>query len=595
MRLKTICTLLVVSLGYGCSCDEQTIAVEYRPAAEQLLRASMALRGVRPSLEEFQQVETNPDALGDIIDTWLSGEAFGQTIRDMHAEQLKFRSDLYDDIPPALGSLAYSNRYEMVEAIFEGPLVLVEDIVRSGQPYTEIVTSSTLRTNAVGSDLWGTPFEPNGAEWQSYTPTDGRPAWGVLSDNAMWLRHVSNGGNYQRARANAVAEALLCESFLTRDIPLSDDVDLSNDLEVANALKDQAECVACHQSLDPLGGFLSGFLSRAPPGAVRDININSEGCLPVKDMDLNNLNSPRAIIDGALCYPLEMWLGSLEIPEEFQNLNPLNEWERVDLRAPGYYGMGTDQSQLGSYIAQDPRFLACTVKRFYSYLTQTDMDAMPLQTQGELLKVFEESGLDARELAKAVVLSEPFKAKALSDGRDVVSLQSIRPEQYARFIEDLTGFKWIVDLDGLPNPECPDANCFGEANLAVSDDFGFRIMAGGMDGFRSLSPTHTVTPTKVLVMGKYAAEAAGFVVQVDENFSSFFTQVSKDTTDETAIRSQLQELHLRILGESVLADSESITDTYELFEAALSNHGKAEDAWKVVLTAMFQDPAVMFY
>ena len=239
--------------------------------------------------------------------------------------------------------------------------------------------------------------------------------------------------------------------------------------------------------------------------------------------------------------------------------------------------MGTDQSQLGSYIAQDPRFLACTVKRFYSYLTQTDMDAMPLQTQGELLQVFEESGLDARELAKAVVLSEPFKAKALSDGRDVVSLQSIRPEQYARFIEDLTGFKWIVDLDGLSNPDCPDANCI-EANLAVSDDFGFRLMAGGMDGFRALSPTHTVTPTKVLVMGRYASEAAGFVV--DRNFSSLLTQVSDDTTDETAIRNQLQELHLRILGESVLADSESINETYELFQMALSNNGNAKTAWK---------------
>ena len=118
-------------------------------------------------------------------------------------------------------------------------------------------------------------------------------------------------------------------------------------------------------------------------------------------------------------------------------------------------------------------------------------------------------------------------------------------------------------------------------------------MAGGMDGFKSLAPTHTITPTKVLVMREYAAEAAGYVVKY--NFSALLTQVSKDTTDETAIRSQLQELHLRILGESVLADSESINDTYELFEAALSNNGNAEDAWMVVLTAMFQDPTVMFY
>ena len=64
----------------------------------------------------------------------------------------------------------------------------------------------------------------------------------------MWLRHVSNGGNYQRARANSVAEALLWESFLTRDIPLGDDVDLADDDAVSNALYNQPECIACHQS-----------------------------------------------------------------------------------------------------------------------------------------------------------------------------------------------------------------------------------------------------------------------------------------------------------------------------------------------------------
>lgn len=593
MRLKTICILLVVSLSYGCSCDEQTIAdLELRPASEQLLRASMALRGVRPSLDEFQQVENNPDALGGIIDTWLSGEAFGQTIRDMHAEQLKFRSDLFDDLPPPIGALNYSNQYDVIEAVYEGPLVLVEDIVRSGQPYTEIVTSRTLRTNSVGADLWGAAFDTNGAKWQSYTPTDGRPAWGILSDNAMWLRHVSNGGNYQRARANSVAEALLCESFLTRDIPLGDDIDLSDDNAVSEALYNQPECIACHQSLDPLGGFLSGFLSRAPAGDLA--LLNSTNCTPIADMDLGNINSPREIIDGAFCYPLEMWLGSLELPDEFQDLNPLNQWEQVGLRAPGYYGMGTDQSKLGSYIAEDPRFLACTVKRFYSYLTQTNMETMPLQTQGELLKVFKESGLDARELAKAVVLSDPFRAKALEDGRDIVSLQSIRPEQYARFIEDLTGFRWIVDVDGATGTgNCQTAACTGEADMAQSDIFGFRLMAGGMDGVKSLAPTHTVIPTKVLVMARYAAEAAGYVV--DENFSSLLTQVTAETTDETAIRNQLQELHQRILGESVLADSESVSETYELFESSLSNNGNAERAWKVVLNAMFQDPSVMFY
>ncbi|MEL6180903.1 MAG: hypothetical protein AAFS10_18225, partial [Myxococcota bacterium] len=58
--------------------------VQYLSPTDHLVRASMALRGVRPSVEELETVRANPDALPGVVDTYIESEAFGTTIRDMH-------------------------------------------------------------------------------------------------------------------------------------------------------------------------------------------------------------------------------------------------------------------------------------------------------------------------------------------------------------------------------------------------------------------------------------------------------------------------------------------------------------------------------
>jgi len=585
----------------GCKDDPQdsgAIETRLRPASDRLTRASMALRGVRPTTDELRSVQADPSALDGLIDGWLTSEAFADTIRDMHAEQLRIRSDL-DEIPPPVGALDGYTFADTFEAMNEAPLRLISDVVISGRPYTDIVRTDELWTNAVGAAMWGYDHDPSGEAWQQVSIGDDRPVAGVLSDGGLWIRHRSAGGNANRGRANAVASALLCSDFLTRDIAVSGDVDLSDPAQVAAAVRANPECIGCHQALDPLAAFWYGWFTAPLSSGI--IGSHDSGCGDVAQPDIDDR------IAQALCYPLDLWWsdvtfysGGAEITYDLLD----DYWlGALDLREPLYYGLGDDPQKLGEYIAEDPRFATCAVERFYSFLTQTEPSEVPAQTRAELLTAFSESGSDARELARAVVTSDPVISTTPlpGDDRERVGLSMVRPGQYARMIEDLTGFTWAVNADDFgcesDGCRCRDGLCPGDVDLAKTDAFGFRAMAGGMDGFKVLGSHHDPTPTRLMVYDRYAAEAAAHVVGSDLGGGAprLLTMVSATDTDEATVRAQLTELHLRIHGLFEADAAAEIDASWALFSAALADTGGASGAWEVVLTAMLQHPRALFY
>ena len=91
---------------------------------------------------------------------------------------------------------------DIVYGISEAPLKLIEDIVLRDAPYTEIVTAQSTLTNEVGAIIFGQDWDPSGEEWQVTTWGDARPVAGILSESALWLRHISDGSNYHRGRAS---------------------------------------------------------------------------------------------------------------------------------------------------------------------------------------------------------------------------------------------------------------------------------------------------------------------------------------------------------------------------------------------------------
>ena len=626
MRLVAAALLL-------CACGDDRPPVEpdssltpLDPVA-RLVRASEAVRGIRPSLEEIELVQAAPEALDHLVDTWLASPEFAATIRDMWAEILLMRNDTFNQLP-VLGlfleppytddpdvarnnpDLILADIEHLYQGTVEEPLKLIEHVVMNDLPFTEIVTAQYMLTDDVTATMYGVPYDYDLGGWQISEWPDARPRAGLLSSAQLYRRWESDGSNFNRGRANMVGSRLLCEPFENRDIQILQGINVADEDEVAQAVLTKPECVACHQSLDSLGAYFWGYKKLIHRNYVadshQDYDCGFDWAPDVKYVDGKFPEFGMSYLPADYCYPLTQYTPSDE-----------DDWMEWGLRAPSYYGTpARDLAEVGQLIADDPRFSMCMAKQFFGYLSQMDTDAVPFDIAAELQDVFESSGFDAKALVKAAVLNPQFGALGYTDETNPVpGLRTIRPEQYARTVEDLTGYRWWGDGDPMVAVEptkkiCMSPQysndvarfgsmCWNDVDLSVSDVYGFRSMAGGVDGKVVLRPTRSVTPTKTLVMGQLAADAAGSVVDSDFAVPAaerrLLTGVEGDTTDETSIRNQLVVLHARILGEIVPADSEVVTSSFELFTLGQQTAGAPAGGWKLVLTALLQDPRMMFF
>lgn len=565
-------------------------ALVYLDDLDYLMRASMALRGVRPSPGEIAAVEADPSQLDAIVDGYVESPEFLEVMADLHAEMLLLRTDSVPQLP-ALGALSHSSAGEIYERGTAEPLKLVAYIIDNDRPYTEVVTADYLLTDELNAIMWGLDYDPEGPEWQLTWYKDGRPPAGLLSSAEMMVRHQSNAANFHRGRANMVARTFLCEDFDVRDIAIDGGIDIADELEVANAVMTNPSCVNCHQALDPLAAYFWGFRDFI---SARQIGVAySAGC----SWDYSGGATPGmglSYLPGHYCYPLQQYTPTDE-----------DNWADWGLRPPAYYGQpAEDLADVGQLIADDPRFSQCMAKRFFAWFAHLEPEDVPIETAVALQLAFEESGFDAKALSKAVIAHPSFRSFASTDpegGPLTAQMRAIRPEQYARTVEDLTGYRWWAYVD---SPTCANGSdgsqCWGEVDLSNSDLYGFRAMSGGIDGYWAVRPTHQSTPVKLLVTGQIAANAAGWVV--DEDFAQpdpaarrLLTLVAPDTTDEEAIRAQLAELHRRILVEPVAPDGPEVDASFELFSAALASRDDPAAAWKVTLIGLLQDVRMLWY
>jgi hypothetical protein len=539
--------------------------------AEQLTRASLSLRGMGPRAEELAFITAHPDALAEAVSVYAESDAFLDVVADLHAERWLTRIDARPTLPAA-GVLGGVERTWVASALAEAPLNLVMAVVAEDRPYTDILTTEETRVDEVLALLYGLPYDTEGPSWQWSTYQDGRPTAGVLSGNGLWFRHISANTNKHRARAAFFADAFLCEDLAGRDVSVVGELDLTDPAQVASAVSGDPACVACHQTLDPLAALFSGF---------RRYVLGSEVTAAME----NGCEGETA----DLCYPLG-----------FYNVGQERAWARDGLRPPGYFGLpAADLTELGERVAQDRRFATCTVRNLVSYFGQVEREAVPRAWVDELADDFVSGGFDLRQLAADIVLSPAFVASGTGVGSAfVVPALTMRPSQFARTVEDRTGFTWTVDGS---SEGCADApgGCWGTVDLMRSDRFGFRMLAGGVDGYDVMWPVHTPTPGKLLVLREFAAEAAHELVESDfgrpPEQRVLLGEVERTTTREEAVRSQLVQLHRVILGETLHPDSLELVATLGLFTLARGQREDATEAWKVVVAALFQDPLMVLY
>ncbi|MEO8703685.1 MAG: DUF1585 domain-containing protein [Kofleriaceae bacterium] len=526
---------------------------------EHLNRASMALRGQRPSIDELRAVDADPEALPGIVDRYLATPEFGATIRELHNETLLMRLEtsqfMFPSKPPF--DRMTMTAVEM-NTIWEEPLRLIEDVVMSDEPYTKIVTADYTMANATSSVVWGLPAHAGPPEtWTRTHYSDDREAGGVLATNALYQRWRSAGANFNRGRANMISRTLLCHDFTSSDIAVDTSVDLSDPDAVSAAVVANPACAGCHQTLDPLASYSFAFDRKIAPAQIDSYPVTNYRARDVED------------------------------------------WKTKNKRPPGFFGQpAAGLAGLGLAIADDPRFARCTATRFASFLTEVPQPQLSREWIARLQRELVASNFDAKALVKAIVMSDEFRVSHHDDpaaAEAVVGALKVRPEQLDRMLRSVTGFDWSTtsteELRKVP---------YGTSNLLQSDFIGFRVLAGGIDSYFVTSPVHTMTATSSLVASAAAAAAADFVVEHDAAAApgdrTLFVAASLDSVDPVEIRAQLVHLHARIYGELVASDAPEVDTSYALYTEALAIAGNdRRRAWKLTLIGMLTNFTSLFY
>lgn len=547
--------------------------------ARLAVRTSMAVRGHLPSLAELEAVDADPSALSDLIDVWLESPAFLEVVKDYHAELLLVRADGIDPLP-ALGPLEGTPLSKVFAAHSEEPLELVGHLVAEHRPYGQILQSNTMWTNETLATLYGLAWDPTGPAWQETTWSDLRPRAGLLSSAELWRRHESAGSNFQRLRANFLADAFLCESFANRDIVVGAEVTISDELAVSEAVQTDPGCVACHQGLDPLASFLWGFHGRFKGNFTA--RAYADGCDATWDADAPTDEPP-----SSFCYPIRGYL-----PEA------RHDWATWNLRPPAFYGQpGDDLTDLGAMMVDDPRFALCAARRWSAWLTQREPDDVGFAEVVRLRDAFVDADLELRALVRAIVTQPSF---ALAEGGDdAIPLLLVRPEAYARTLEAETGFAWRATQDAPGcerGTEAYGSTCWGEVDLMRSDRFGYRSMFGGVDGNLVTRPTHTATPTRELVGTRFALEAAAYAFDHDRAAVAADRRLLPAPDDASAVTTTLTGLLRRFLGDPPSDDTvAAFVRLWNDAHARATAEGDGDPlrrAWVLTLAAVFLDPAL---
>lgn len=354
-------------------------------AARVLSRASLDLRGVRPSEEDLLRAMGDPLALDALVAAYGRDERFEDRVREWMAPAWLTRTEA-ELVDSFSFDLSVDQRAKLVRSAGEEPLRVVARIAAEDLPVEEMVLGDWTMVDHTLASLWPVRTS-DGPGWRTATWTDGRPAAGALATTGTWWRYDSNEANANRKRANAVSRILLCDDYLARPVDFDRTAgQLSDDFE--ERTQEDPNCATCHATLDPLASYLYGFWFYAYGGP------------------------------DVLTYH----------PERERT------WADVTGVAPAYFGSpGSSLADLGAEIARDPRFERCAAQRVAEPLLRRTVEEAELDGFEDALR----GGGTLRSAVEAVLASEAYRSPSEARLPD--------PALLGTAIAHLTGFAWEED------------------------------------------------------------------------------------------------------------------------------------------------------
>lgn len=513
------------------------------PAPLLLRRMSLDLRGVVPTTEELDRVEADPAALEELRDAYLDDPRLEERLVSFLGEQWLTRLDRFE-IPYSDFGLAAEQEFEFERSVGEEPLRLMARVAVDDRPWSDIVTADHTMANELLAGIWPLEYPDGATGWQEATYTDGRPGVGVLATNGLWWRYVTNASNANRARVAAITRLLLCDDILSRPISFSAGVVSLADAEgTATAIRTQESCIVCHSTIEPLAATLFGF----------GTSISYNG------------------LEASYYHPEREYDGETTLGV-----------------APGYFGEPiVGLGELGPSIARDPRFWQCTARNMTQALWRRDVELSDFDRVESLRTEFLLEGGTLKPLLAAIVDTPEYKAGALAPSASAADLDRERTarmmtaDQLASTVADLTGFVWTWD---------------GFEQMA-NDDYGYRVLAGGVDGYNVSRPQVEPSLTWALTIKRLAEAGADYAVGQDlaEGASErrILQHVSLATVPgDAAFTTELEELHWRLYARR--PEAERIAAAVALWEAVEAEDG-ARAAWSGLVSAMLRDPEFVGY
>lgn len=500
-----------------------------------LRRVSLDLRGVLPTAEELDQVEADPAALEGLIDQWLQSPQLEDRLVLHLGDRFLTRLDEYEARYSDF-RLDPAQEYSFLRAVAEEPLRLMARVVVEDRPWTDIVTADQTVANELLAEIWPLEYPDGATGWQWSTYTDGRPAGGILATNGLWWRYVTSPSNKNRSRVSAISTLLLCEDILSRPVSFGQALSIEEDPEEAISQVDA--CMACHASVEPVAATLFGFYWYTQYSAA-----------------------------------------------EMSRYHPEREVTGIELLGvqPAWYGQPLQTlADLGPAVASDPRFARCAAETVATILWRRPVATADFGAVERLREVYLGEGQQLKAVLRAALLTPRYQAGALSEEASAdarareVTERLLTPLVMAEALEELTGFRWVFDgWDQLDN-----------------DVVGYRVLAGGVDGYAITSPQNDPGLTWSLATRRLAEAAADHVTRaelLEGGERGLFTAVTAESRPEDPeFEAELRALSWRLFGER--ADEAWLAQAAALWTDAYALGGDPVLAWSTTLAAFFRDP-----